>query len=1154
MKKFTFLLFFVSVLAYVQAENVMYTRFSQSTRTLTYYYGVKPSGSNYEQYNPGTGNIRFKGYAKEIDIVVIDASMLNVHPTNLREMFYGGHINITDSLRLVNLKEIRGLENLQTDEAVTLEEMFYGCESLQSIDLSHFNTSKVKIFSGMFYACAALTSLDLSSFETSAATKMERMFGHCKSLTHLDLSNFNTENVTDMAGMFIRCDALETLDISSFNTGNVTDMQSMFNSCAVLKTLDISNFDFSKVTRVDHMFQYNHALETIYCNTDFNELTSLESSDAMFGGCFALVGGNGTTYDTSLPKDKTYARPDGLDDQPGYFTAASTSGKCGENLKWVLKKGVLTISGTGPMEDYSKETDAPWYSERESITSVIIENGVTTVGRKAFMYYSTITSITLPKSLTAIGDDAFRSASIESITIPANVASIGNLTFRNCTLLKTINVLPTTPPTLGTLPFSNLASDYVIYVPAAAFGAYKTADGWKDLNIQTEGGGSSGTCGENVNWELIGGVLTISGTGPMEEYASKNYVPWYPDHKSIVSVIIEDGVTVIGKNAFFDCINMTSAQIGKGVTKINNYAFKNCSSLSAVAISRNVTNIGKEAFSNCSSLTELTCEATTPPTCGDNVFDGVTNTIPVYVPKGYISAYQAADDWNEFTNIQAIPDGTFGPCGENVNWDLTDGVLTISGSGPMTDYKSSSNVPWRSARESITSIVIENGVTSIGQTAFYGCIKLPSVTIPSSITSIGESALRGCTGLKEITCEATTPPTCGADAFLNIKTSIPVYVPAESIKAYRTADGWNYFTNITIPLTPEEQVEVNKVIDLINAIFDAPITLDSEAAITAARNAFDALSSLLQTAVINYDLLQDAEKTLAALKANIPTVDDNWVFYDNGVYNTSYNTGGNEAWAIFIPANTTSKKSILRINTYIHVPGEYEVEFYAGGATPAEGTKLSSEVVSMPNADEFNEVTLSNPVAIDPTQDIWVVMKNINGYSAPMTACDLTGAVNASWLNLDGTWMTTADVGYPNIAWMIRVFFATYTGEALIDGIRYYLSGDDMTAEVMPLGDGYYAGDIVLPEKVSYMKNDYAVTSVAGAAFSNCPELLTVTIPKSVNWIEPEVFYDSPKLTAVNVAAANADYSSLDGVLFNKAQTELRAYPTAKEHTSCPKA
>ena len=336
MKKFTFLLFFVSALAYVQAEDVMYTRFSQSTRTLTYYYGVKPSGSNYEQYNPGTGGIRFKEYAKEIDTVVIDASMLNVHPTSLRNMFYGGYINATDSLRLVNLKEIKGLENLQTDEAVTLEDMFYGCESLQSIDLSHFNTSKVKIFSGMFWSCSALQILDLSTFNTSNATKMEGMFGHCYSLTDLDLSNFNTKNVTDMAGMFIRCDALETLDISSFNTGNVTTMESMFSSCAVLKTLDISHFDFSKVTRADHMFQFDHALETIYCNTDFNDLTSLENSDAMFGGCFALVGGNGTTWDTSLPKDKTYARPDGGASAPGYFTAV-------KEIYATLSYGTLTL-------------------------------------------------------------------------------------------------------------------------------------------------------------------------------------------------------------------------------------------------------------------------------------------------------------------------------------------------------------------------------------------------------------------------------------------------------------------------------------------------------------------------------------------------------------------------------------------------------------------------------------------------------------------------------------------------------------------------------------------------------------------------------------------------------------------------------------------
>jgi len=160
-----------------------------------------------------------------------------------------------------------------------------------------------------------------------------------------------------MAGMFIRCDALETLDISSFNTGNVTDMGSMFTSCAVLKTLDISHFDFSKVTRVDDMFRFDHALETIYCNTDFNDLTSLENSDVMFGGCFVLVGGNGTTYDTSLPKDKTYARPDDpANGKPGYFTVKITDGI--EQVQWdkvqntkVVKNGQLYIMYKGTMYD-----------------------------------------------------------------------------------------------------------------------------------------------------------------------------------------------------------------------------------------------------------------------------------------------------------------------------------------------------------------------------------------------------------------------------------------------------------------------------------------------------------------------------------------------------------------------------------------------------------------------------------------------------------------------------------------------------------------------------------------------------------------------------------------------------------------------------------
>ena len=123
-----------------------------------------------------------------------------------------------------NLEEIFGLEFFKTDQAETMEHMFYECKKLSSLDLSDFDTSHVTNMRNMFSFCEKLEKLDLSGFDTSRVTNMQRMFIFCRNLQSLDVSHFDTSQVTDMKDMFAGCNSLKTLDVSQFDTGSVTNM------------------------------------------------------------------------------------------------------------------------------------------------------------------------------------------------------------------------------------------------------------------------------------------------------------------------------------------------------------------------------------------------------------------------------------------------------------------------------------------------------------------------------------------------------------------------------------------------------------------------------------------------------------------------------------------------------------------------------------------------------------------------------------------------------------------------------------------------------------------------------------------------------------------------------------------------------------------
>ncbi len=149
----------------------------------------------------------------------------------------------------------------------------------------------------------------------------------------------------------------------------------------------------------------------------------------------------------------------------------------------------------------------------------------------------------------------------------------------------------------------------------------------------------------------------------------------------------------------------------------------------------------------------------------------------------------------------------------NITWNLADSVLTISGTGEMEDYAELDSIPWYSNRESIKSAIIEDGVTSIGDYAFYNCVNLTSVTIPNNVTSIGNGAFDGCSNLNTITNHATIPQPLdpdGISVFGGVPLTCTLYVPAESIALYQAADVWKDFYNI-LPIgggdtpSPEER-------------------------------------------------------------------------------------------------------------------------------------------------------------------------------------------------------------------------------------------------------------------------------------------------------------------------------------------------------------
>ena len=372
------------------------------------------------------------------------------------------------------------------------------------------------------------------------------------------------------------------------------------------------------------------------------------------------------------------------------FETTSHGGKCGDNLTWILDgNGVLTISGSGPMTDYSSDgsqSTAPWaaYSPKK----LVLNNGITRIGDYAFFQCHSLTgSLTLPESLESIGDSAFLACSgiTGSLILPSGMSSIGNSAFCRCTGFSGGLILPNGIVNIGEYAFT-----------------------W-----------CSGFTGALT---LPNELLRIG------EFAFYGCTGFTDD------LILPEKLTSIGASAFYGCTGFgNDLWIPESVTSIGSSAFRNCTNLKTASILCRLTDI----YSSSLGYND------------DGKIPGFTIQGFAYSTAQSYARQRGFD----FTLIEetVLQSGTCGD--DLTWSFNTAGTLTITGTGAMWNYEWCqdgdtvySSAPW--AGLEITDIALDEGITRIGNCAFLDCRTIfAPLSLPSTLQEIGDAAFSGCYGL-----------------------------------------------------------------------------------------------------------------------------------------------------------------------------------------------------------------------------------------------------------------------------------------------------------------------------------------------------------------------------------------------------------------------